>query len=212
MTTLGALKAEIALEIARTDLTTGIANTIAAAIRHYRRTRFYFNVSESVDLPTVASQSRYTASDLAAIPNISQIDAVFRVEADGTTPLTRAQPADMELALAANISAGKPCSYAYANRALRLSPKPNGIYTIRIFGHIWIDGPEDDDETDNPWMTEAYDLIKYRAKSSLYADYMEEDGMGMAQAMASAESEQLNALIGETAMRDMTGFIEPTQF
>lgn len=211
MTTLALLKAEIALELARSDLTTAIANAISASIRHYRRQRFYFNVLESTSFSTVVGQSTYTSADSAIIPNIIRIDNVFRVKSDGTSEMERKQPAEMELMLPSNVSNGTPYAYSYEAQKLRIAPPPDSTsYTIKIFGQIWVDGPATDGEANNPWMIEAYELLKYRSKASLYADYMED--LGMAQAMGAAEQEQLRILEGETNMRSMTGFIEPTQF
>jgi hypothetical protein len=211
MTTLGKLKTDIAEELARTDLTSGIAKAIAGAIRHYRRTRFYFNVLESIEFDTVEDQSTYDKSDLAEIANIIRIDNVFLVKDDGTDELDRKKPAEIELMLPANVTSSVPGYYSYENQKLRIAAPPNSDdYVIRVFGQVWIDAPEADDTADNPWMIEAYDLLKYRAKASLYADYMED--LGMAQPMSAAEQEQLRTLEGETNMRASTGFVEPTQF
>jgi hypothetical protein len=211
VTTLGKLKAEIALEIARDDLAVQTSNAVASAIRHYRRMRFYFNVSDSIEFPTVEDQSSYDKTDLAGLANIISIDNVFLVQDTSTCELKREQPAAIELALPGNVTSDIPGSYAYENQRLRLAPPPDSAgYVIRIFGEIWIDPPAADDEADNPWMIEAYELIKYRAKASIYADYMED--LQMAGAMSAAEQEQLRTLEGETNMRSMTGFIEPTEF
>ena len=59
MTTRGQLKADIALELTRPDLVANgsVDSAVNAALRFYKRKRFYFNVVESLDVPAVAGQS-----------------------------------------------------------------------------------------------------------------------------------------------------------
>jgi hypothetical protein len=208
MTTLGQLKADIAREITRPDLVAdgSVSSAIAAALRFYKRERFYFNVVEAHDIPAVIGQSDYD------LPNAVKIDNVFLVRTNGMSELTRVQPGVMAMALGNATGNGAPSSYAYADRKLRIYAKPDQPYTIRLAGLFYLDPPAADDEADNPWMTEAYDLIRYRAKAALYADFMEEQGAENVRMFSSAEAEQLEVLNGETALRSSTGFIEPTEF
>lgn len=208
MTTLGQLKTDIALEITRPDLVANgaVASAVNAALRFYRRERFYFNVVEEQDIAAVVGQSDY------ALPDAVKIDGAYWVRDDGTAELRRVQPGEMTMALGNATGNGVPCSYAYVNRVLRIYPKPNATDTIRITGLFYLATPASDVEADNPWMTEAYDLIRYRAKAALYADYMEEQGGENVRMFSAAEAEQLNALMGETNLRSGTGFLEPTEF
>lgn len=208
MTTLGQLKTDIALEISRPDLVANgaVASAISAALRHYKRERFYFNVREAVDVAAVVGQSDY------AQPNAVKIDYAVLVRSDGVSELTRAQPLTMELLIGNATGNGFPTSYAYVERALRIYPKPDDTYTIRLGGLFYLAPPATDDEADNAWMTDAFDLIKYRAKAILYADYMEEADKSNISTFSSAEAEQLATLQGETNLRSGTGFLEPTEF
>lgn len=208
MTTLGQLKADIAREITRPDLVAdgSVDSAIAAALRFYKRQRFYFNVAEEHDIPAVVGQSDY------AVPEVVKIDAAFLVRSDGISELVRLQPSEIMVRLGNLPGNGKPSAYAYTNRNLRVYSRPDSADTIRLTGLFYLDPPADDDETDNPWMTEAFDLIRYRAKAALYADFMEEQGAENVRMFSSAEAEQLAILTAETNLRSGTGFLEPTEF
>jgi hypothetical protein len=77
MTTLATLKAEIADDLDRTDLTTAIASEITKAITFYQDTRFYFNETRDCVIATAADQRLYADEDVEGI--------VYRVvlDADG---------------------------------------------------------------------------------------------------------------------------------
>lgn len=168
MTTKTLLKATIADDLARSDLTTQIGEAIDTAIKHYQNTRFYFNEVRTVTFDTVAGQSTYTSSDSANIPKFVQLDQVFLVESTTIWELDRRDPIDMEYYLpASGASSGRPMSYAYFEQSFRFWPVPDAAYTIRPMGVIKKDVPATDDEASNVWMTQAYELIRCRAKAYL---------------------------------------------
>lgn len=74
MTTLATLKAEIADDLDRTDLTTAIASEINKAISFYQDTRFYFNETRDCVIATAADQRLYADEDVEGI--------VYRVVVD----------------------------------------------------------------------------------------------------------------------------------
>jgi len=164
MTTLATMKAEIADELARADLTGIIATSITEAIKFYQSTRFSFHTVTGDDFyfTTVANQEFYDRYDHHMIDNIREIDCV--VLEVGTSSWTM-HPVKMEFfETLISAATGEPSSYNYSNNRFRLYPVPlDSSHTIRVTAHVDRDGPATDDETCNPWMNEASLLIKSRA-------------------------------------------------
>lgn len=208
MTTLGALRAEIADDLDRTDLTTRISAAITNAINHYRKTRFYFNEQRTVTFNTVASQSTYTVSDLATIPNVFDLDQVTIEVSGDIRELDQISHQEIELLDTANT--GEPTVYSFFNQSYRFYPVPDDAYAVRLIGGIKTAAPLTDVETDNVWMTEAYELIRSRAKLYLAIHVVKDKDM--AADMVAAEKDAFDALISETSRKRATGQIRATQF
>lgn len=208
MTTLALLKATIANDLDRTDtsLDTEIAAAINTAIEHYQRYRFYFSEARSLTFSTVAAQSNYAAADNANIPLIKQIDLVHVTVGGIRYEMTREDFYDLETLYDTSASSGEPFRYAYFNREFWLYPIPGDVYTVRVLGLYKIAAPASDAEADNPWMTEAYELIRCRAKA--YLGVHKQRDFESAQVLAAAEQQALDKLMAETAMRLGTGTIK----
>lgn len=210
MTTLTLLKSRIADDLDRTDLTSQIANAISDAIEHYKNERFYFNETRSSTFATVSAQSRYTSSDDADIPLWFELDAVFIN--DGTREL-QLEPYDviqMEYLLGqSSPGTGVPYAYSYYDRSFWLYPVPDSSsYTVRPLGVIEKAEPASDAESNNVWMTEAFELIRCRAKLYLAGHVINDSDL--ASRMAVAEDMALRKLRRETGKRISTGRITPT--
>ncbi len=67
MTTLALLKAEIADDLDRTDLTASIASEIPRSIAYYQNTRFYFNETRACLVSTADDQRLYSDEDVVGI-------------------------------------------------------------------------------------------------------------------------------------------------
>jgi hypothetical protein len=210
MTTLAALKAEIADDLDRTDITTQIASAITNAINHYKKTRFFFNEARTVTFTTVADQDTYTSSDQVSIPLMFDFDVVTITVDDDARELVRMSHAETELLNDASASTGEPVAYAYFNQAFRLYPIPDDAYVVRIVGGIKTAAPASDAEANNVWMTEAYELIRCRAKAYLGVHVVKD--ADMAGTMAMAEKDALDALYAETSRKKASGQIRATTF
>lgn len=214
MTTLADLQADIADDI---DDTTGeydsqIVTAIQAAQRYCERKTFYFNETRDVTFTTVAGQEWYDESDNANIPTLVRIQAAYSEDAQGQrTPLERVTPEDLETLSDNSAAAGEPYSWTYFAQKIRLYPIPSSTaYTIRLqLGPYRLAALSDPSDT-NAWLTEAYDLIKARAKYILWKNTLKEAGPA-AEAL-NDYNDQENALVGETTARNGSGFIEPTCF
>lgn len=211
MTTLTALKATIAGDLNRTDLTSEIAAAISSAITHYQSDRFYFTESRSATFVTVAAQSRYTSSDDADVPKFVKFDAVFLIDSSSIAyELEYRTPVDMENLLDSSAPSGRPHSYTYFANGFQLYPIPDAVYTIRPVGLIRVDEPASDGEANNAWMVNAYELLRCRAKLYLAVHVLKDPDMALL--MKAAEEQALSRLRRETTKKSTTGRIVATAF
>ena len=212
MTTLAVLKARIADDLARPDLTSQIANEISTAITFYQEERFFFAENRIETFDTISGQASYLPDDDADIPLMREIDAVFCTDSGGQQwTLDRDTPENLQALIGdAGAMTGQPYSYARFNDGFLIYPIPDGVYTILPMGHIEVAAPEDDNEAGNPWMTKAFELIRCRAKAMLYTHVLKD--MEQAQTMSSAEDAAREALRRATSAKSGAGRIVPTAF
>lgn len=210
MTTLTLLKAEIADDLDRTDLTAAIASEITRAIRHYQATRFYFNESRDETFATVANQKLYSSSDDTAIPKFIEVDQIYLL--DGTEPveLEQIDPREWEILTASGTDTGLPECWCYYDQKIGFYPIPDAAYTVRILGQFMKAGPASDGEANNVWMTEAFDLLRARVCGQLALRKLRD--ADLLQTQKAAEADELARLNRETASRLATGFVVPTEF
>lgn len=207
MTTLATLKAQIVSDLdGRTDLTSDIAVAISRAIEHYQRDRFYWNERRSLTFSTFAAQDNYGTAASADIANMVRIDFAHITINNYRYPLRRRDFYELEQLYDDAALNGQPSEYAYFNREVWLYPRADNTYTIRLLGHMIIAEPASDGEADNPWMTEAFELIRCRAKAYLAVHKLRDNEL--AQIMGVAEQEALARLRKETALRLGSGKIE----
>lgn len=214
MATLGEMITEIVEETRRYDpnWSSRVRREIEKAVKFYQRERFWFNETREITFNTVIGQEFYTLTDNPVIPNLIAIDYVTVTE--GTTILelthvsTRWHDTD-DFTTAANL----PVEYSYTEGKLRLWPKPNKIYPIRVAGYPAgaprAAFPASDAEANNPWMTEAEELIRSRAKRNLYLHHM--GSRAKAEDMKAAEDEALRALRTETSRRTNVHCLAPAE-
>lgn len=217
MTTLSALKATIADDVLRSDLTTQIAAAITNAIEFFQADNFYFSETRSSTFVTVADQARYTVSDDADIPLFVKINDVFLTDSNGDIdPLARADPEEMEWLLDASAATGEPYQYSYYEQTFALYPVPDAVYTIRPMGIIQRAAPASDAESGNVWMTDAYELIRCRAKWYLYGHTIQDFDMAIAMGgqdgMGGATGAAYRRLKAETSRKARSDRIVPTAF
>lgn len=208
---LATMKARIADEIARDDLTSQIATAINDAIKFYQNKPFYFNESRTLTMfNTVIGQDIYSSADNANIPYLYFIDYIV-VNVGGTiTPLTRTDPEIIEIENMAGTNNGEPTKFTYYDKQLRIGPIPSGAWPLRVAGKIRIAAPASDAEANNPWMIDGEKLIRSRAKYELALNWTKD--MDMAQTMAAQVTETFDDLECETNRRAGTGMVRPFQF
>lgn len=168
--TLATMKARIAAEIVRGDLTSQIENAIRDAIDTYQGDRFWFNEPTLLTEPTfntVIGRATYDALDQPQIGLMYNMDYLTYAEGNTVFEIIRRSPKEVELLNQIGQIAGPPTAFAYAGGAISLNPTPSAVYTIKIFGQINLAAPVDDTEDNNVWMNTAEKLIRARAKFEL---------------------------------------------
>jgi hypothetical protein len=89
---------------------------------------------------------------------------------------------------------------------LRLHPVPDAVYTLRLSGLFKLPALSADDDQ-NAWTNDAEDLIRYRAKSIFYSQYLRDDAN--AARAAALEGSARERLAASTARRLAGGEIRP---
>ncbi|TBG78618.1 hypothetical protein ELG76_04180 [Rhizobium leguminosarum] len=214
MTTFGDINAAIADDI---DDTTGeysaqISRAVLAAIRYCERNTYYFNETRDVTFPTVQGQEWYDAADNANIPTLVHIVDAWSEDANGDRdPLRRATPQEMELLSDNSASIGEPYAYTYFGQRIRIYPIPAATsYTIRLQLGPYRLTPLSGDTDTNAWLSEAYDMVKARAKYILAKDTLK-DAIVAAEALNDYRDQDM-ALAGETTSRNARGYVCATDF
>lgn len=212
--TFASMAAAIADDV---DDTTGeyasqIISAIQNAIRYCQRESFYFNETRDITFQTVDGQEWYGAADNANIPTLVQISAAYSEDAAGQrTTLYREDPEEIERLADNGSSRGEPYAFTYFNRQIRLYPIPSvPVFTIRLQVGPYRLAPLTSDSDTNAWFTEAYDMVKARAKYILAKDTLK-DAEVAAEAL-NDYADQFASLKAETSRRSSRGVIEATCF
>lgn len=192
MTTLTLMKARIARELRRSNISTQIAEAIGSAIQAYQAERFHFNERRDVTFPTVAAQEFYDSSDLAALGDLLKIDYVKLIVGDQNFTLLPDLPSEIESAATNSTAVGMPGWYLWYGLQMRLYPIPAEVFTVRVAGMFRYAAPLTDGETGNFWMTDAEMLIRSRAKYELALQVLYDDRL--ANTMGASVMEALSQL------------------
>jgi len=209
MTTLATLKAQIADDLARGDLTSQIAAAITQAIDFYKEERLFWMDNRTETFATVAAQSAYTD---AVIARMIKIDGVILTDSGGIKygPLERLDQRVMERLLDASAASGRPDAWSLYNDTLFLHPIPDAVYTALPMGQIDVAAPASDVEAGNPWMTKGFELLRCAAKGYLFLHTVKDADQAIA--MAAGAERELAKLRRDTSKRTATGRIVATQF
>lgn len=211
MPSIDDLKSRIADDLVRSDLNTQIVNEIYDGITKFQRRRFWFNETRDETFSTVAGQYIYGYDDLSTIPDFVAIDALYSTVSSYVRQLRAVPPEELETLGGTNAMTGEPTSWCYFAQSIRLYPVPNGVYSMRIQGHIRKTPPTNvTDSAYNVWTYEAFELLRCYAKRQIAMHTLRD--MEMVAIMNDAVKSQINDLLAETSKRNGTGIIRPTQF
>lgn len=210
---LAAMKARIADELARADLTSQIALAITDAIRYYQNERFAFNESRDITFSTVATQDFYGAAANASIPLMFAFDYLIVYIGGVPFELKRKPPIEVELYNQNGLVKGQPTRYTFYNKQIRIGPVPDAVYLLRVAGQITYAVPASDAEANNPWMIDAEKLIRARAKQEIMIHVEKRDAADPALIEMKQEVEDaFDNLKGMTNRLTGTGRVKPMAF
>lgn len=169
MTTLAIMKARIAKELRRSNISTEIGEAINTAIDAYKGERLWFAEQYHIDIDLIEDQEFYTSTDSVWLGRVSRIDYVHLIMGGQSYGLRRKTDAWLDIASPPGSSGGQPYCWGWYANTLRVYPvlAASGM-TIRLAGQFEMPAPASDSETGNPWMIEAETLIRSRAKFELY--------------------------------------------
>lgn len=206
------LKARIANEIARSDLSNEIIQNIASAVLYYSGEKFsplFNNPLTPVTFNTVAGTQYYS---IAAIGGGSSglIDhEIFLTLQDGTAyhRLDKIPPIELEnLRQSFTVNRSRPDLYAVYGEAFGLHPIPDRVYTITV-GFYQNLTPLSAGTDSNFWTNQGEELIRSRAKKTLYQHVILD--MEQVASMEAAEREAYNNLKVSTTRQVSSGRISP---
>lgn len=201
MAGLATVRARIADDLNRNDLSTQIDTAINRAIEYYESENFWFK-DTNASFSLSSSQTTYTSSD--GIPtNIGEIDYVeisinantqYEVNARSLKWIQDANPSDTLLT-------GYPTDYALYDEEFYFYPTPNSAYAVTVFYKQKYDELSSDSASNN-FTVEALDLIESRARYWIYTRII----MDHEQAAAAKveERDALQALSSKTEKLKMT--------
>jgi hypothetical protein len=211
--TLGYMKDKIADEIARSDLTSQIADKITEAIEAYQPERFFFSETRDITFNTSVGQEFYGDSTspiaVAGMSTLQAFDYLILYIGSIPWPIARRTDTEIEVLNQNGLMRGQPWNWSYFNEQLRLGPVPDTTYQMRIAAHQRIAPPSTDDQTGNAWMTQiAERMIRCRAKGELYAHVIRDSDeaqkfFGLAIEAFDALKGQTNRLVGRAIMAPM---------
>lgn len=195
---LGTMKARIADDLNRSDLTTQIATAISNAITFYERERFWFNEA-ATSLSTTANTQTLT------LPANYMYHDYLSVTANGQTYSLIPRTYDYISGITVNSAdIGQPTDYAIYRQLLWFYPIPDAIYPIPIDYIKSLSALANPMDT-NAWMVEAEALIRYHAEVEVWSDVIR--NKGEAQDCQAKEAQQLASLKRHTARYVSSGSI-----
>ena len=197
MSTFAILKARIADELARSDLTSNINSHVLDAIKHYERERFWWNEKRDT-ASTVSGTQSYAMPDSAAEFPLIFADQLTITVNSNIYELPQLNHSELVRRTANASHTGHPSHWSYFQDAVWLYPIPNGVYTLTLLYVGQLAALSADADT-NAWVVTAEELIRSRAKHTLYRHVIRD--REMADQMMLAERDALNNLRGHRDIR-----------
>lgn len=195
--TLGDLKARIADELARADLSAQIALAVTDAIAEASTHRFWFMEVRGMTLPVSAALS--VSPDLA---NLIEIDRLALVVDGQRRTLRPMNDDELDRLNDGTPPQGEPYAYSRFGDQLTLYPTPQRSYTVLIDG-LTAGSALYNDADANIWTTEGERLIRALAKREVLAHVIKNDAAAQVQdALAVRYRQELEA---QTHARTATG-------
>lgn len=204
--TFGDLVNEIVSE-SRRSMSSTIEGLILDAIAHYEPEQFFFDQGTQT-FSVSSSQDTYTSVDASFIPRIMEFTTLRLTISSSDKPTLEKVTWERLEDLNYPTSRGQPLAYAYWDESIRFYPIPDNGYEVRFSGVV-AEASLSLSTDVNSWTQrgKGKELIKQRAKSLLYSEYLRDDvNAGRA---AGREAQALDVLRKRTSRAQGTSTIEP---
>lgn len=205
------IEAQIADDLARSDLTSQITAAVNTAIRAYRFERLGFNEAYRV------TATLSTSADTMALSSISvrfrKLDRVRILRAAGDYLDLYSRDYDWIMSRQDSNVLCQPSEYAVYNSTIHFDSMADEDYTIVMDGIKELGSAASASFSagdTSAWFNDARELIRHRAKREIYANVLKD--MELAAAAGAAEKEAYRTLKAEAEQQVSTGFIRPTEF
>lgn len=205
--TYGDIVTEIVDE-SRRSMSSTIERLVLDAITHYETERFYFNLLRDQTFSLSTSQEYYTSADNSMIPRILELDKLTMTVSSNDKRTLEKWSWNYIEDINAEATTGQPFAYAYWGQQIRFYPTPNTGYEVRLAGLLQLPSLSASTDT-NAWTQRGNgkELIKQRAKSLLYSEYLRDDTN--AARAAAREAQALDRLHARTTQLHATGDVTP---
>lgn len=211
MTTRTDIEAQIADDLARSDLSSQITNAVNTAIRSYRADRFGFNEAYRVTATASISADYLAMTDLSV--RFRKIDRIRLVQTSGTYLDMYHRDYDWIMSRQDPRTVSMPIEYAIYNNKIQFDCIADQTYTLLIDGiqELGTGTTASFSAGDaSEWFNTARELIRHRAKREVYAHVLKD--MELASASMAAEQDAYRTLKAELHQIESTGTLRPTEF
>lgn len=211
MTTRSQVEAQIADDLARSDLTSQITAAVNTAIRSYRFERLGFNEAYRVTATLSVSADTLAFTDISV--RFRKFDRVRLVRNAGDYLDLYHRDYDWIMSRQDVRVICQPVEYAIYNNTVHFDSMADQTYTLLIDGLKELGNATSASYSagdTSAWFNDARELIRHRAKREVYANVLKD--MELAAAAGAAEKEALRILKAEAGEERTTGAIRPTEF
>ncbi len=163
MTVFADLKTRVADDLDRSDMGTQIDRELRQAVKHYEKTRWWFN-EEQATANTVASQANYSLPEDLLV--LDDLEITINSRRFRMTEIQWGRYLDE---YRYQTLTGQPQDWAMAHDQLWLGPTPNAVYALTLNYVRTLEPSTWTDGTENAWTNYAEDLITSRALKTLGA-------------------------------------------
>jgi len=210
MTTRNDIEAQIADDLARSDLSGQITAAVNTAIRSYRFERLGFNEAYKV------TATLSTSADVMALSSLSvrfrKLDRIRLVRTAGDYLDMYHRDYDWIMSRQDVRVTCQPVEYAIYNANIHFDSMADQDYTLLLDGIKELGNPSASYSAGDTsaWFNDARELVRHRAKRELYANVLKD--MELASAAGAAEKEAYRIIKSELGEQISTGFVRPTEF
>lgn len=204
--------AQVADDLARTDLTTQINDACNWALQYYQDDRFWFNEVVHASA-TLSSSLDFMVLTQPPMPYRFQKIDRLRIELNGVYYDLIARDYESIMAYQDIRVFTRPCEYCVHANAIQFDTGADQNYTLNIDGliHLGSSSTASFSAADtSEWFNAANELIRSAIKRNLYGHVMKDDRM--ASMAVAAEQDAYSMLKGRTTRLKSTGQIRPVQF